>query len=194
MSMPKWAKPVFNNEIALPSAAGWCMFNRRGRPHSSPEKTRRCLLIGYDMIPLRGLEKTAVLLRDRYGLVPRRCRLRASDGDGCWTLAMRGRLSLSAASYPVHHDCAARAFSAACGWLVHARRNSLTEDEYKALMDVWWTVKDRRWPWRAEHRRQRRRYERQAAKAAAVIGRLGIHFCRATIELVRRQAAGAEGK
>jgi hypothetical protein len=81
---------------------GWMMF-KDGKPHDHGLcESKRSLLIGYDMMPLRGLEQTEEVLRKK-GIVA--CEAEVSivaEGEqDCYAATIDGRFSLAMLEYSI---------------------------------------------------------------------------------------------
>ena len=162
-SIPPEARPAFCLDPPRSSVRAWCMF-RNGRAWRSPERTKRSLLIGYDMIPLHGLRRCERLLAER-GIIARRCTIETAAESTLLGVSRYGDLQRDACCWSTfgaaYTDCRGRlrqiagaSFSLACGWVatqldrtphwddartVRRWRHTLTDYTVDR-----WTVKDKR--------------------------------------------------
>lgn len=143
---------------------GWAMF-KDGKPHTCTlEKTKRSLLIGYDLMPLRGLAKTEKHLRSK-GYEAKRATARiATDGEPFDAIVpvVNGKLVAELLSWSNWTVEIEQSLSSAT--LYFTDRLPVGEEvDQLVLRKFFWTP-----------RQQIKRREQRAAKAKAVLEKSGI--------------------
>lgn len=145
-SIPLEAMPAFCLNPAESSVKMWCMF-KEGKPYGTPGKTKRDLLIGYDLMPLRGLGKCERLLAAR-GITPHRCVVSTCCESTLLAVTLAGELQADSVSWAVPCDfeqtprqISGASFSSACSWTSRELEDSQPDDS-KVLSRWAWTLTD----------------------------------------------------
>ncbi len=159
-SIPPEARPAFCLDPPESTARAWCMFKDRVR-WGTPERTKRSLLIGYDLLPLAGLSKCERSLAEK-GIVASRCVMSTCRQSRCLAVAHRGKLQVDSCCWSTFyhgkageplHQITGYSFSIACGWVAQrlettARREAQTLATWRFTLSDYtvnrWTVKDKR--------------------------------------------------
>jgi hypothetical protein len=108
--------------------------------NDTPCRIKKSLLIGYDMMPLRGLRKTEKVLMSK-GFIATKCRVVPDENSQLFGVAINGYVSMAAAEWSVM-GTADRCFMSTCGWLAD---KALTQDIGIAMKMVWTTSIGQAW-------------------------------------------------
>lgn len=147
---------------------GWAMF-KDGKPYNMHlEPTKRRLLIGYDLMPLRGLSKTEKVLKDK-GIHAKRaqaCIVKDGEPFDALVPAINGKLSAELLAYS--NWGIEPKWSSLVTYYYEPRRErdrGLSEAEQRVLAKCFWT------PYRQEKRKAH-----WMAKAQAILEQHGVCF------------------
>lgn len=127
---------------AIKSVIGWGMWQGKKLHSGRVYCTKRSMLIGYDLMPLRGLVKTERFLASK-GIIACRTEVRAiRRRPGCvWSIAVDGELSRYALEWSAIHDEPERCLKSACGMFEHhytEKDLAFTPEEIRTLNIYWW--------------------------------------------------------
>ncbi len=152
---------------------------KNGAPHAIHlEPTKRRLLIGYDLMPLRGLRQTELWLKER-GIEAHRAQARiVAEGEPFDALvpAVNGKLSAELLAYS--------SWKTEPNWYTlviyyyeprRERDRGLSESEQRVLAKCFWT-----------HPRHKKRKAHWLAKAQAILEQHGVRFVPIKIEAIER--------
>lgn len=149
------SKEVDNMNIKS-SKKGWIV-TKHGKPLNTPDVTKKGLLIGYDMMPLRGLRKAEKDLRT-YPYDIRRIVLDYDVTSKLYGAALDGRISLELATFSNLADSIERTkMGTAFAIYASEKKYGLSAEESKTLSSfyyLWRDRKDRRLP---KDKRQKKR-------------------------------------
>ena len=115
---------------------GWMMW-RDGKPHSfALDRAKEDLLIGYDMISLRGLDATEQFLASRGMVAHLTEAVVVEEGQHyCFAVTVRGELVPKMLSWSVCSETAGGAMERAAGYLGHFY--TLPEGDHRDLLTYW---------------------------------------------------------
>ena len=174
--------------------SGWMAWKGEAPYDGVLETSERNILIGYDMIPLRGLDQT------KQALAEKGIEIVAASAVVCppelrhgFGVAISGVLALDSLSWPTTHRGGGvwqvsdpqghpvLSFRAACGYLACRLERSAGEEaaEARPLLRFWYGWfgdLDYRDPSRPRDGRRRRTLERARAEAREVFGRVGAEM------------------
>lgn len=119
-----------------PSEIGWIL-TKHGRPMNTPSRTKKSLLIGYDLMPLIGLRRVEKRFRTPpYDIV--KIRIEASPKSRrLWGSAIKGKLSMKMAAYSVIESSKEQTKLSTAGYILYHMPAHLTEYE-KTLLGKYW--------------------------------------------------------
>lgn len=145
-SIPTEARPAFCLKPTESSVKMWCMF-KDGKPYGTPCRTKRDLLIGYDLMPLHGLRKCERLMAAR-GITAHECAVSTCYDSPLLAVSLAGELQPDSVSWsvPCNHETRLRqiagaSFNSACGWV--AKELELSQPDDSKVLSRWsWTLTD----------------------------------------------------
>ncbi|MEM9645417.1 MAG: hypothetical protein AAF989_10510 [Planctomycetota bacterium] len=133
-SIPAVAKPAFDFETTHEPCRGWCMW-KDGKPYDSPCKTKRRLLIGYDLMPLMGLSRMERYLAKK-GITPHRCQVVSDPSSTLFAVAHGGAIQRESVEWSTFCQyetkqtrIAQSSFSSACGYVRHREEPKKSDRE-----------------------------------------------------------------
>ena len=157
-SIPSEAKPAFSLHPPGSTAKAWCMF-KGDASWGTPARTKRSLLIGYDLMPLNGLAKCERLLA-KNGIHARRCEITTCDCSTLLGVTHHSNLKVDSCCWSTFCDyenrlrqIAGASFDSACGWVGDEIEKTHLNDArtlvawFMTLTDYKvdrWTVRDKR--------------------------------------------------
>ncbi len=124
------------------SKIGWIV-TKNGKPINTPDVTKKGLLIGYDMMPLRGLRKAEKDLRTPpYNI--HRVVLEYDEKSKLYGAAIDELISLKFAAFSNLHDSIegtkrGTAFATSSYW-----KSALSKEEYKTLSSFYYLWRDKK--------------------------------------------------
>jgi hypothetical protein len=167
--IPSKVQKLFSREPALP-CSGWAASSQH-----TLHKTKKSVLISYDLLALRGLKETErYLAQNGMGVV--RSQMLCDSKSKCWSAAVKGELSQPMAEFSVTSDCKFRTFAAALHWLDLEYRDSLTEADRQAMGDIVWSIDVDSKTWQPKDGRRRRTFRRNLILCAEIFDRFSITF------------------
>lgn len=178
-----------------PAITGWSAWKNGRIYDASLHPTKRDILIGYDMMPLRGLRNTEKVLASK-GIMILRTRIavcRRSQRDG-FCLSVDGRLDSGSLGWSIMHDGGGvwkvhdprghetLTFVSACGYVASRAEDgvlpmsTLEPEESLTLKRLWWGYweLDRADPSQPRDKRRRSSLEKAWAGARATFERVRI--------------------
>jgi len=166
---------------------GWAAWKGRSIYDASLSPTKRDMLIGYDLMPLRGLRKTEAHLR-RHGITIERTKVfpcSASRRHG-FALVRNGVILTGSLSWSITHKGGgvwkvenqkgdwALSHNSACGFVNSEFEDELSTQERSALHLLWHGEHDKTDPYEPRDKRRRKTFENARCVASEVWQRLGI--------------------
>lgn len=167
------------------------MFDRKGRA-CAVDRTRRGILVGYDLMPLRGLEITRRLLEEQHGMRLRKCGIFAGRSK-MFACSINGRIDIDSVGWPVPSEYAGTmknvsgaSLASACGWAA-TKFASRISAEQRAILGRAAYNEDRArlakpvgdydcdW-WRARDGRRQLTLEKNASQGAEMLVTLGVRL------------------
>jgi hypothetical protein len=162
------------------SRVGWAAVKGRREVPESLGKTKRDLLIGYDLMPLRGLRKTERFLI-AHGVRLVRCRIVPFARGPFWSVAVTGRISLDFGAWSrVDADYLPTVHTVA-GWLSDQLAGANPRDA-RSLLELHYMLVRDSYQHAADGRKERK-YQRLLKEAAVIFHREGVEICRCRMHL-----------
>ena len=153
------------------SKKGWIV-TKYGRPIFTPDTTKKGLLVGYDMMPLRGLRKAERDLRT-YPYNIRRVVLAHDEKGKLYGAAIDGRISLQLAAFPNLRDSIEKCKMLTAFGLT-AYKYNLSADEHQTLSSFHYLRRDKKDVRLAEDKRQKKRLLKLRAETERIFDNRNI--------------------
>jgi len=155
------------------SKKGWIV-TKYGRPLGTPETTKHSMLVGYDMMPLRGLRKAEKALRTHpYNI--RRVVLEYDKNRRLYGAAIDGRISLKFAAFSNISDSIERTKSRTAFGLL-AYKYKASDEEYGTLSSFYYLWRDKKDIRLARDKRCKGRLLRLRLETERIFAKLNIVF------------------
>lgn len=153
------------------SKKGWIV-TKDGRPLGTPETTKHSLLVGYDMMPLRGLRKAEKALRSHpYNI--RRVVLEYDEKSKLYGAAIDGRISLRFAAFSNLRNSIERTkMSTAFGLSEYKYKSS--DEEYETLSLFYYLWRDKKNSRLARDKRSKKRLLKLRLETERIFDKLNI--------------------
>jgi len=155
------------------SKKGWVV-TKNGKPINTPDCTKKGLLIGYDMMPLRGLRKAEKALRTSPYNIRRVVLEYGDEKSKLYGAAVDGQISLKLATFSNLRNSIERSKMCTAFAVSGNRKYNCSEREYKTLSlfySLWRDKKDVRL---ARDKRQKKRLLNLRIKTEQIFEKLQI--------------------
>ena len=159
------------------SKKGWIV-TKNGKPINTPDVTKKSLLIGYDMMPLRGLRKAEKDLRTHpYNI--RRVVLDYDEKSKLYGTAVDGRISLKLAAFSNIWDSIegtkkSTAFAISGDRRIYGLPENESKEEYETLSSFYYLWRDKKNIRLARDKRQKKRLLKLRLETELIFKKLNI--------------------
>ena len=155
-----------------PSKKGWIV-TKNGRHLNTPDVTKRSMLIGYDMMPLRGLRKAEKSLR-KYPYDIRRVVLVYDAKSRLYGASVNGRISLKLATFSNIEDSIERTKKTTAFAISGKKEYNCSAEENKTLSGFYFLCRDRKNSLLPEDKRQKKRLLKLRLEVERIFEKLNI--------------------
>ena len=154
-----------------------------GKPYDSPCKTKRLLLIRYDLMPLMGLDRMERHLAKK-GITPGRCQVVSDPSSTLFAVAHDGAIQQDSVEWSTFcryetklSRIAQASFSSACGWVRHKVEPKKSDREAAPqivkLGRYAWALPNKNDRWAPTDKRRISTHRRLTSECAQILRSLG---------------------